>query len=578
MSKQKNVLNVSFVHELNTRLSVIILVFILVLLSTTIGIFYFSAKNMIVDQLANQAENVATKAVEIINPEDFKELQSIEDEKTDEYDSLREDLNSIKELTGARYLYTMRKNDSGDFVYVVDGAEYEDVSNIGDVEEFDEGYEVAYNGKNYIADDIVKTDWGTTISSYVPILDNSDNVIGLLGVDYEAEDEYNTLNKLKYISFIMLIIAVIVSVIGSIIIRKIIVDPIIALAENAKRFADYDLTTDELSVKTKSELGILTVSFNTMVANLKDILTKIRTYGDSVGNTSVSLNEIISQTTTAINEVANAIEDIARSASNQANEMERGASQIGALADSIVKVDESSKEMEIKSDETYKLSTRGSGIVKNLIEITKESNAASSEINDVIFKMQEDSNNINSITETISTIADQTNLLALNASIEAARAGEAGRGFAVVAEEIRKLAEESSKAVRGIESIAEGMNNHSMGAINTMQDVESVIKEQNESINETENIFKEISYSINELIESIDNIKNMTSSMNEEKDNMVMSIENISATSQQTAAATQEVSASTEEQLAMMEEVNSNSKSLSALAMNLKELIEKFKF
>jgi len=112
---------------------------------------------------------------------------------------------------------------------------------------------------------------------------------------------------------------------------------------------------------------------------------------------------------------------------------------------------------------------KGTDLVKNVISEMKYIDNEVIVINDAIKDLGVSSEKIGEITVVIDEIADQTNLLALNAAIEAARAGEQGRGFAVVADEVRKLAERTTKATKEITNMIVMLQNDVAKAVKSIE-------------------------------------------------------------------------------------------------------------
>jgi ABC-type transporter Mla subunit MlaD len=121
---------------------------------------------------------------------------------------------------------------------------------------------------------------------------------------------------------------------------------------------------------------------------------------------------------------------------------------------------------------------------------------------EVVATLSERSKEIGKIIMVIDDIADQTNLLALNAAIEAARAGEQGRGFAVVADEVRKLAERTTKATKEIDGMIKTIQNEIKKALNSMEDEINVV-------GEGVTLAHDAGSALTEIISEVDKVANM---------------------------------------------------------------------
>ncbi len=336
-----------------------------------------------------------------------------------------------------------------------------------------------------------------------------------------------------------------------------------------------DLTV-RFDIKSDDELGRLGQYFTETVTELGALVKSIQDISSEVTLSAQNLAATSQEASASADEVAKTVEDIAKGASEQASDAERGVTVVQTLSNKFVQLTERTNKMIEVANNASGANQEGMRSITSLKSKTKETDAANDRIEAVIIELDNKSQSIGVILDSISAISVQTNLLALNASIEAARAGEHGRGFAVVAEEIRKLAEESSTSADKIRGIVTSILADSTRSVTSMKEVKVITRDQSHAVEDVNKTFESISQSITSITDEIKVIGTFIHDLNKDKDQIVQSIENISAVSEETAAASEEVSASMDQQTIAVEEVAKAAERLNEISVELSNAVRKF--
>lgn len=214
--------------------------------------------------------------------------------------------------------------------------------------------------------------------------------------------------------------------------------------------------TQPLVAKRNNEISRIIRSISSLQTTMRDIISRLAQTSEHVANDSRQLQQNADQ-------IASGSGEVASQTNNVAVASEEMSATSGDIAQNCLIAAENSN----RANETART---GAEVVRQNIQGMERIAARVRDAAKTVEELGARSDQIGQIIGTIEDIADQTNLLALNAAIEAARAGEQGRGFAVVADEVRALAERTTRATREIGAMIKAIQNETKGAVTAMEE------------------------------------------------------------------------------------------------------------
>ncbi|MGD0584604.1 MAG: methyl-accepting chemotaxis protein [Oryzomonas sp.] len=301
--------------------------------------------------------------------------------------------------------------------------------------------------------------------------------------------------------------------------------------------------THKITYDSRDELGVMSKQFNQFTAKLRDIITSVIQSTVHVASASAEFSSTAESMATATDQLTSQAATVATATEEMAATASDIASNSGMAAEGSNQANESAMD--------------GTRVVEMTMQVMDKIAERVKSSSKTVDELGRRSDQIGEIVGTIEDIADQTNLLALNAAIEAARAGEQGRGFAVVADEVRALAERTTRATKEIGEMIKSIQKETRNAVTEMeQGVQEVVKGSEEAFKSGQAL-KTILDRVGNVTVQVSQIATAAEEQSATSIEISNNIQEMTFVIQQSSVGTQQIATSSSEMARMAEELRS---------------------